>query len=329
MAKSSYRRDYLTPTPPRRSCSSKMSAHMKKYWLLHLVVFCLGFLTIALIMVYVAYPAIAQHDVNASTLAISRMIVADPTPNSVVLSLDQQVGSKSAFHPDMGEFKADIELMGAPSPFASIVVPHLHVRDEVAANIVEQFLDLYSTYEFAEYSKAIMLNEEVTLIIKGRPHLKLGALPSIKISYQKTVVMKGKLHVVDYHLDLGSKDGNNMFGHAYIPNPTVMTIAMGNITLNLFLEGTFIGNSYMNNIVLKPGNNTVPMVSSVNAMQILEFMASTNNTYHDGVVPFLVTGNSSVYHGVELPYFTEALRANNLTIHLNVTKSLDELGIHL
>jgi hypothetical protein len=36
-----------------------------------------------------------------------------------------------------------------------------------------------------------------------------------------------------------------------------------------------------------------------------------------------------VYNGKQLPYFTQALASNNLTVNLNVTKALAELGLKL
>jgi hypothetical protein len=88
-----------------------------------------------------------------------------------------------------------------------------------------------------------------------------------------------------------------------------------------------MGQSFLDNLILKPGNNTIPMTSTVNQTAIISMLTSKNNPYKDGVVPFDITGNSSVYNGKTLPYFTEALSANNLTVHLNVTKALAELGL--
>jgi hypothetical protein len=88
-----------------------------------------------------------------------------------------------------------------------------------------------------------------------------------------------------------------------------------------------MGQSYLNNLTLKPGDNFIPMTSAINQTAILSMITSKDNPYKDGLVPFVITGNSSVYDGKELPYFTEALAANNLTVSLNITKALNELGV--
>lgn len=64
------------------------------------------------------------------------------------------------------------------------------------------------------------------------------------------------------------------------------------------------------------------MTSTVNRSAVLDLVYGTNSKYKDGVVPFQITGNSSVYHGQELSYFTEALSANTLTVGLNVSAAV-------
>lgn len=134
-----------------------------------------------------------------------------------------------------------------------------------------------------------------------------------------------------------------MNGTIFIPNPSVLTIAMviilvqhypkptnqyqGNVTLDLSIAGQFMGQTYLNNLTIKPGDNFTPMTSSINQTAVLSLIASKNSPYTDGLVPFDITGNASVYNGKELPYFTQALAANKLTVKLNITKALNELGI--
>lgn len=106
-----------------------------------------------------------------------------------------------------------------------------------------------------------------------------------------------------------------------------MTLTMGNITLNLAVDGKLMGQSYLDNLILRPGNNTAPMTSSVDVTAVVRSLL-LDSAYEDGVVPFVVTGASSFYHGMELPYFTKALRALNLTVNLNVSRALSQILVH-
>ncbi len=118
-------------------------------------------------------------------------------------------------------------------------------------------------------------------------------------------------------------DGANMVGEVFIPNPSVLTISMGNVTFNNYVDDTFIGTSSLTDLVLKPGDNTVPMRSTVNQTFVIETVVGK---YTDGMLPVDIVGNSSVFEGEHLPYFEKALQANRQHIVLNVGAALAEVG---
>ena len=114
-----------------------------------------------------------------------------------------------------------------------------------------------------------------------------------------------------------------MIGMVYIPNPTVMTLSMGNVTFSNHIQGTYIGISTLENLVLAPGNNTVPMRSVINQTIVATKLATD---FKNGLVPVDITGNSSVYNGQHLPYFEKALQALTNNITLNVGEALANAG---
>ncbi|KAJ6088695.1 hypothetical protein N7486_009956 [Penicillium sp. IBT 16267x] len=322
-----------TVPPAQRSFGSRAATHFKKWWWVHLIVFIIVVLVVALPVVYVAYPNIAQHDINQSTLSITSMVISDPKPKSFVLNQTQVISSNSSYHPEIYGFSAAVSLLGAVSAFATVNVPAVKSNNGAEVD-VSQTLDLSDASAFSDYSTAVMMNEEVSLNIYGKPKLQQGSLPKVTVTYNKTVTMKGlnKLKgfdVTEFHIMTTVVNGRNMNGTVFIPNPSVMTLSMGNVSLNLLVAGETLGLSYLDDLVLKPGNNSVPMTANVNQTAIIEMLTSDSNPYTDGVVPFTITGNSSVYNGQELPYFTNALSANNLTVQLNITKALAEIGLNL
>lgn len=136
-----------------------------------------------------------------------------------------------------------------------------------------------------------------------------------------------------------------MNGTVLIPNPSVMTITMvfllfptnvfkiltnqGNLSLSLAVDGKSMGTTYLNDLVLKPGDNNVPMLAKVDQAAVIGLLTSSDNPYKDGIVPFDISGKSSSYNGKELPYFTKALSANKLTVKLDVGAALKEIGLNL
>ena len=133
-----------------------------------------------------------------------------------------------------------------------------------------------------------------------------------------------------------------MVGKVYIPNPSIMTMEMvssarpsppgrphladgsqGNVTMNLFVEGASIGTSVINNLTLKPGNNTVDMRSTTNETLVLQKLAN----YKDGILPVDVIGNGSVFRGQHLVYYEQALASNKLRVNLDVRGALSAIGL--
>lgn len=137
-----------------------------------------------------AYPKIAQHDVNDSTLNITSMSISNPTPDSFSLKQTQVIGSGSSFHPRIYAFDAAVSLLGAAVPFATVHVPGVKSKDG-AELVIEQTVDLSNASAFGDYATAVMLNEEVSMNIYGKPGLKQGELPKNTVTYNKTVTMKG------------------------------------------------------------------------------------------------------------------------------------------
>jgi hypothetical protein len=99
------------------------------------------------------------------------------------------------------------------------------------------------------------------------------------------------------------------------------------VTFDVSINGTFIGQSYLTDLVLVPGNNTVPLQGAINTTQVVEIVAGDPAAYASGVIPLTITGNASVYDGEEIPYYTEALQALPLQASMNLTQVLIDSGL--
>jgi hypothetical protein len=117
-----------------------------------------------------------------------------------------------------------------------------------------------------------------------------------------------------------------MIGTVYIPNPSVMTLDLGNVTMNLAIDSTPIGYALLPSLVLKPGNNTVPMQAHVQPLVVYDLVSKK---YKNAIVPLDVTGNSSVSNGVHLTYYEDAIKSNTVRVDLNVGPALAAVGINV
>lgn len=121
------------------------------------------------------------------------------------------------------------------------------------------------------------------------------------------------------------QDGSNLVANVSIPNPSVMTLDLGNVTLNLFVDGKEIGYVLVPDLYLKPGNNTFPLQSHVNQLTILSLITSQ---YKNAVLPLQIIGNSSIRNGEHLTYYEDAIKSNTINLDLNVGPALAAIGIN-
>lgn len=117
-----------------------------------------------------------------------------------------------------------------------------------------------------------------------------------------------------------------MNGTVFIPNPSAMTLELGNVSLNLAVDDTRIGTAFLNDLRLDPGDNYKGMRSTIDQPAVLSLITST---YQDGVLPVSITGNSSTYNGQSLPYYEAALRSNTLSLNLSTAPALAAIGINI
>lgn len=117
-----------------------------------------------------------------------------------------------------------------------------------------------------------------------------------------------------------------MVGKVFIPNPSVMTIELGNVTMNLAVDGTPIGTSLLPDMILRPGNNTLNMQSNVQQLAVITLI---KNKYKNGVIPLEISGNSSVVNGQHLEYFESAIQSNTIKLDLDVGPALQAIGINI
>ncbi|MBA7489680.1 hypothetical protein ES702_00214 [subsurface metagenome] len=113
-------------------------------------------------------------------------------------------------------------------------------------------------------------------------------------------------------------DGTNAIGSVFILNPTVMSIALGNVTLALSVNGTSIGTGTLPNLVLGPGNNTIGMRAEVYKLVAAAIAMERQQT----ILPVDIQGNSSTFQGRQLPYYTTMLSQTRLRVDLDITKAM-------
>ncbi|KIN06829.1 hypothetical protein OIDMADRAFT_46754 [Oidiodendron maius Zn] len=307
----------------------KIKRHCARWWWVHTSILCLMALIIALCLVYVGMPRIAQDGINASTLTLSSLQFLNPTPDSFTLSANATQYSSSIFTPTIDAFIASMHLVtngsASPNAITQIAMPQIHVRHpNTNIAIDNQKVPVLNFDQVTDFAIQILNQENLTVRIEGMSKLHEGALPVFKISYNSSLTFEGLnglpgFNITDTKVNISAAPGEpNMSGVAIFPNPTIVTVELGNVTMLLSTskEGV-IGNCTLNNFTLKPGINQIPMTATVNSSAVVSSVGS------DGLLDLLILGQYAVYNGVHLTYYEKALQSHALKLQINFTAILE------
>ncbi|KAL9636421.1 MAG: hypothetical protein Q9164_002841 [Protoblastenia rupestris] len=297
----------------------------------------------------------SHNGINGSSLTVTSLVLSSPTSNSFHLLQNSTIGNPSRYHPQLDAFNASLALDGG-NPYAYIQIPAIRATRQ-AISIVDQDVAITDLAAFTAYNEAVLNNEEVKVDVNGRTGLHEGRLPTTTVDYRKTATMKGMknllssnnlykqrayqdclglnkltgFNVTSFEIKLEpEEDGTNMVGEVLIPNPSVLTLSMGNVTFLNNLPATpttprtEIGTSTLTNLILRPGPNNIPMRSVINQTLVIQAISST---YKDGMLPVEIVGKSAVYEGQSLSYFEKALQGLTQKVVLDVGSALKEVGL--
>ncbi|KAE8442982.1 hypothetical protein EG329_002445 [Mollisiaceae sp. DMI_Dod_QoI] len=320
-------RSYIDAPSTKRQ---KVKRHCARFWWLHLIIFCIIFLIIALCLVYVGMPHIAQHGVDESSIEFTDIEFLEPTSESIVLTQKAILHSPSMYTPTLDPFNASLWLVTngsfATSPMIIVPMPRIHaLHPQSNASVENQNVSIVDLDQVTKYATTVLTNETVTTALTGKTKLHEGKLPTTNVHYNSSTTYKGLnglkgFNVTGAKVNLSAPAGQpNLQGFAFIPNPSVLTVAMGNVTLSLSTElAGIVGTSTVPDMTIRPGNNSLPMTAVVNQTALI---ASLDKS---GKVNVTITGTSSVYNGQHLTYYEKALASNVLVLEMNVLQILSD-----
>jgi len=298
-----------------------------------LIIFVVRTLLISLLLTYVGLPKIAQSNMNGAELSMTYQQVLDPTSTSVHLNMVNKAISHTIFTPTLDAFDADLFLESTlPNykAFGTITIPGMHVMKEINTTI-DQVMQIKDMEQFSAYNTIVSQSENFKVAMKGKTKLHLGALPVVEVIFSKVISMKGLNSFKGLTVDVQNltathfEDGSNMKGTINLPNPSVMTLTIGDVVQDIFLpDGTLIGNSTITGVVLRPGNdNNFPLTSTTDITKVLPYIL--NGTTGD--LPITARTTTVTYQGQRLPYFEAAMAATPVNVTLHLKEPLKAIGI--
>ncbi|KAJ5697122.1 hypothetical protein N7488_010806 [Penicillium malachiteum] len=330
---SAYNGEKWDDNSTKHKATNKIRMHYRRFC----CCYCLGILIFLIIFLpvffLVAIPAIAQRIVDDTSLPIYSAEILDPTPSSVSFvlhtSLKIPLGLRirtNAFN--LSLFNRDVHPF---TPYITVGLPSYSLKGRTAMTIEQNNTLILNESQLLDTLTNAVYQERFTMSAKGSTVGHLGALEA-PITLNKNIVLNGLDKLKGFSIDSAQvvipkeADGTNIVATATLPNRSVFTFALsgwllwGNVTLNLWSYDVLVGQGTIQNVVLKPGNNSVSLRGELDIDTIIynisDIVHSQESALLDGEFQLSASGNSTIYDGNHIEYYEDVL--NNLTLTTRV-----------
>lgn len=131
----------------------------------------------------------------------------------------------------------------------------------------------------------------------------------------------------------GNSSDTNLIGNATLPNPSILTIEIGTIILDIYSGSLLIGNASLDGLTLKPGNNTSPIKGFLDLKKIIAnlgaVLKSQAAAIKSGNLALKTVTRSVVWNGTEVPYYTQVMHELPLIAEVSLLGTLRNTLHHL
>ena len=278
-------------------------------------------------------PAIVQAILNAQDLPVYSGALQAVDANRAMLSLNTSLNTPLPVNIDELPLYLYNKNTTPFTPFVTLTLASQRISGNTPAIITNQTVEVGNQTELVKWFNAVFDQESVELSVRGDPTIHLGALKSTP-RLDKTITLPGLnslrgFDLQDLTLMLPPRDGKNVRGTLNLPNRGVLSLDIGNFSLNLFSGSTRLGLVTLYNLTLPPGNNTRSFDGNIflDAIgpNLGPILASQAVPLGRGVIELNATGNSTIVNGQHIGYLEEVLNAKKLTFSISIVTLISEL----
>ncbi|KNG81342.1 hypothetical protein ANOM_010345, partial [Aspergillus nomiae NRRL 13137] len=296
----------------------KVRQHWTRFWCCYLVS-AIIFLAIFLPLFFtVIIQAISQRVIDNASLVLVEAKIMQPRPESVLLSI--QTALKLPVNVPVRLDPNVLHLFNNDEPgnstYLKVYNDALEIQGTASIGVQNQPSPV-NPGPWKHYVRSVVFEPHAPLSAFGNTNIYLGKLKS-HISLKKDLPQNTLNSFAGFSIDHPKMlfpprdDGVNLVANAILPNPSVMTIEIGNITMDLKSKDLIVGNATINNLTLRPGNHSTPLEGVVDMHTIIEnllpLVQAQGSSLRNGYLSLDAVTREVEYDGVVIPYYTEAMR---------------------
>ncbi|KAL2858993.1 hypothetical protein BJX68DRAFT_277661 [Aspergillus pseudodeflectus] len=322
---------------PKKSKRQRFRRHCARFWCCYLfwnVIFLAIFLPIFFLVVI---PAVAQLVVNKSTLLLVNATLIQPRPDSVMLTLEAALDLPIELPVRIEPLVLEVydKWTDGNNTIFSSRIDGATIDGNTTLGVQNRFTPL-NVPLWTDYVHRVVTEPNAPLPVRGSTNAYLGILKShVKVDkdiHQHTLNSFAGFSIDDPKLLLSPReDGVNLIANATLPNPSVMTLQIGTTLLDLKSGEYLLGNATIDDLMLYPGNHSVPVEGIIDLDYLIsnlgEILKTQSDALNRGFLRLEAVGRNVTFNGVEIPYYAEAMRKLTLTADVSlgslITNSID------
>ncbi|RAO64653.1 uncharacterized protein BHQ10_000665 [Talaromyces amestolkiae] len=305
--------------PPPLTFWQKVKLHFRRYWICHLIVLIILLAILLPCLFLLIIPAIAQDLLNSGSIVIDSASILQPTNNSVILSIASHIYVPGPFtvHTDEEHLQLYVPQVGSDYPMALLNLPaaSVHKNTSIGENGQYTVFENYTSWQNFVHNTIFL--SAGSLGLKGKIGTQLGKIKKFTLDLDKQVPSNGLAQFSGFSIDSASlvlpaeSDGTNLIANATLPNQSVLTLEIGNTTVDIKAGNLTIGKGIIENLYLKPGNNSVQIRGTANLTTILDnlssLIAQQKEYIKNGYLSLTTQVTDISYNGSTVPYYTEEM----------------------
>ncbi|KAL4747227.1 hypothetical protein BDW72DRAFT_206646 [Aspergillus terricola var. indicus] len=322
----------------KRRKRQRLKRHFARFWCCYLLggtIFLAIFLPVFFL---VAIPAIAQRIVEDTSLPVYGAHITDPKPDAVTFTLDTGLSVPLGLSVRLEPFTLDLFNRDSDpeTTYLAVPVPEYKIKGKTNLTVTSENTPVLDEDEFVKSLTKAVYSKRFTLSALGKTTGHLGAIKA-GITLDKDVELDGLDKLNGFSIDEAAllipamDDGSNLRGRATLPNHSVVTFAMGNVTLNLKSGDIILGTALLPDVTLLPGNNSVGFTGKADITSALAnigpILSAQTAALKNGQVELSASGNQTVFNGEHISYFERVLNDLTITARVSILKIvLDTVG---
>jgi LEA14-like dessication related protein len=278
------------------------------------------------------FPILAQRAVEKIDIQVQWVNLTNPDETSFSISaysLLQPAYNLKATVSSMNLKIGIADQDGQVRSFAESVTKDLVGGGTAGMLVEDQRVTITNLTEYRRFSQQALNQKNFTVAVRGRARIRVGVL-YCAVDLNRTVSMEGFNGLKDFDFISAmiklkpDADGTNLIASVNVPNPSKISAKVGNLTVDLGINGTSIGTATVIDATIKPGNNTLNLRA---ALDELAFLSMDKTQFTKGTITIDSTGRSAVYNGIHLSFVEESFKILPFHTTLNLISIVDSIKI--